>query len=118
MERDLLNSDFVNNVDISTHALTWSATGDLTGSEGLLDISTHALTWSATNDPFDEGGLPFYFNSRAHVERDEAAISVMKARLYISTHALTWSATVIILCAETRRQDFNSRAHVERDGSW
>ena len=57
-------------LDISTHALTWSAT---TGSTDAMDaqaISTHALTWSAT-----------------------LHLVCGKGKEVISTHALTWSAT-------------------------
>ena len=56
--------------EISTHALTWSATLSMVSASSGLKISTHALTWSATCD-----FLLFHisqqdFNSRAHVERD------------------------------------------------
>ena len=56
--------------EISTHALTWRATGldvALTGSD---TISTHALTWRATR---------YAKNNQITLE--------------ISTHALTWRAT-------------------------
>ncbi len=35
-------------MEISTHALTWSATNDAPLKSKFLVISTHALTWSAT----------------------------------------------------------------------
>ena len=55
---------------ISTHALTWSATFNVSDHALGICISTHALTWSATLRCF--APLPAYL---------------------ISTHALTWSAT-------------------------
>ena len=57
-------------VNISTHALTWSATRYLRHRRVYLGISTHALTWSATS--FQE---------------------ILQVMSNISTHALTWSAT-------------------------
>ena len=87
-------------------------------------ISTHALTWSATG----EESIAYFaaaknFNSRAHVERDLFGLEFLHkffvfqltrsrgARpvslpsnpltTYISTHALTWSATyvvVVVIC--------------------
>ena len=92
MERDPTFTVIGYAVDISTHALTWSATTwsmlsktrlkfQLTRSRGArqaygrdvgnaISISTHALTWSAT-----------IAGSRKGVIKN------------ISTHALTWSAT-------------------------
>ena len=79
------------------------------------EISTHALTWSATSATPAAFNKSRYFNSRAHVERDsdykKGVEDAQKfqltrsrgARLVqplvlvppcdISTHALTWSAT-------------------------
>ena len=78
---------------ISTHALTWSATITGSTSNSQRKISTHALTWSATNVALPHMANTFrfqltrsrgarrlplshpfqraYFNSRAHVERDQ-----------------------------------------------
>ena len=91
----------------------------------LIEISTHALTWSATlagrhNPPRaifqltrsrgarrdgsgDWLGNWIYFNSRAHVERD---FKDYRKNLiaYISTHALTWSAT---------RQKLQSQSNIQ-----
>ena len=108
--------------------------GDLVS---LKQISTHALTWSATPRTRCEFSLPRHFNSRAHVERDtedktkkrrilnfnsrahverdrqtvNLAVPIVSFQLTrsrgarqtaakpyqtprsISTHALTWSAT-------------------------
>ena len=142
---------------ISTHALTWSATPLATSDELANMISTHALTWSATTiveavykplrfqltrsrgarrNSRTLGGAPRYFNSRAHVERDEtrarsavllaisthaltwSATDVLRmpsSALVISTHALTWSATIFLMANCKKCKNFNSRAHVERD---
>ena len=54
-------------------------------------ISTHTLTWSVTCT-FLPISTSFYFNSHAHVERDEVSV-----------------ASVVVVA------DFNSHAHVERD---
>ena len=55
---------------ISTHALTWSATGFRHNKSAKDAISTHALTWSAT-----------------------LFAGIAAVVYHISTHALTWSAT-------------------------
>ena len=80
------------NKQISTHALTWSATVMEHKYLDCFSISTHALTWSATPFP----------HWRA-------------ASFTISTHALTWSATVEIQAQQPRTFYFNSRTHVECD---
>ena len=56
----------------------------------------------------------FYFNSHAHVERDEIVRNWINAQS-ISTHTLTWSVTYSGFATGTNYQDFNSHAHVERD---
>ena len=92
MERDgdLTGSEGV--LDISTHALTWSATLKRERRIMANVISTHALTWSATGKKTFEVRKNDNFNSRAHVERDFGK-SKSNAVMSISTHALTWSAT-------------------------
>ena len=55
-------------------------------------ISTHALTWSATGISVYSSAATFDFNSRAHVERD-LQLAHWCCNRQISTHALTWSAT-------------------------
>ena len=77
-------------------------------------ISTHALTWSATGRRVRLAEGTLHFNSRAHVERDPTAEAVRAVNL-ISTHALTWSATFREVKIKCRHIHFNSRAHVERD---
>ena len=57
-----------------------------------IEISTHALTWSATGSGNDNICLYCHFNSRAHVECDARERRARKMS-EISTHALTWSAT-------------------------
>ena len=59
-----------------------------------MNISTHALTWSATFN--NRAGVSFHvhFNSRTHVECDVLSIPRILFPV-ISTHALTWSATPI-----------------------
>ena len=61
-------------MSISTHALTWSATGTCHHALKNRNISTHALTWSAT-----------IFRNRLQLQQQ------------ISTHALTWSATQLLM---------------------
>ena len=115
MERDWLIIPHRFIVDISTHALTWSATAVLgLNVNTVSEISTHALTWSATAATLENLGLA-----------------------KISTHALTWSATSFRVhwkhcdgrfqltrsrgarltssLGKIMYPDFNSRAHVERD---
>ena len=100
--------------EISTHALTWSATRSANRRTTKIKISTHALTWSATVRWKLTGSEPINFNSRTHVEcdplrgtagtsktfqlthsrgvrRDEMFMKYMNGE--ISTHALTWSTT-------------------------
>ena len=80
---------------ISTHALTWSATGFEPPMLHQYKISTHALTWSATTVNCDNSFLHVYFNSRTHVECDGWDL-ILTGRNSISTHALTWSATLTL----------------------
>ena len=67
------------------------------------DIQTRALLWST-----------LYFNSHAHVERDEQGL-ICKSVTCISTHTLTWSVTPEIRKTGLKTFYFNSHAHVERD---
>ena len=48
MERDVPNAAEVEALAISTHTLTWSVTGKITGDPYYFTISTHTLTWSVT----------------------------------------------------------------------
>ena len=100
---------------ISTHALTWSATGTSSGSSSR-DMAFQ-LTRSRGARPARTSLAVFsvpHFNSRAHVERD--AINIFNFEQWcISTHALTWSATLTPPLRLPLWSHFNSRAHVERD---
>ena len=55
-----------------------------------------------------------YFNSHAHVERDNT-IGISVKDIKISTHTLTWSVTSPRPERSLNRPHFNSHAHVERD---
>ena len=79
-------------VEISTHALTWSATPFTLRALKDMEISTHALTWSATRYAVIDKIGQSNFNSRAHVERDGRGLP-----------------------GRGLHRNFNSRAHVERD---
>ena len=70
VERDRYGTHQLKLPTISTHALTWSATGVKVTVYHGTRISTHALTWSATADEIEELKRYYDFNSRAHVERD------------------------------------------------
>ena len=81
----------------------------------LPKISTHTLTWSVTRSAGVHGKPAEYFNSHAHVERDDGiqarydevyhfnSHAHVERDLYadklssywqISTHTLTWSVTI------------------------
>ena len=80
-----------------------------------MQISTHALTWSATKSASLHHLLALYFNSRAHVERDAKQTETL---MLSATFQLTRSRGarlphVIAFIIVTFY--FNSRAHVERD---
>ena len=77
---------------ISTHTLTWSVTNEDVLKEYFDTISTHTLTWSVTQRLQALHITWLYFNSHAHVERDEKG-SELFSELTISTHTLTWSVT-------------------------
>ena len=57
---------------------------------------------------------PANFNSHAHVERDIKS-GTIEYTLEISTHTLTWSVTGKFGGEIQLRDHFNSHAHVERD---
>ena len=70
VERDAVKVVLNFPIEISTHALTWSATDIWCVMCYNIIISTHALTWSATQQDFQLVAITADFNSRAHVERD------------------------------------------------
>ena len=93
VERDTLLEIGFTNSEISTHALTWSAT---TMASTLVDFGTKfQLTRSRGARPRSK--------------------SLNHSECSISTHALTWSATRRTTKQDRRKHHFNSRAHVERD---
>ena len=57
-----------------------------------IDISTHTLTWSVTDSITQVDVRRLNFNSHAHVERDALGAGRLK-HMVISTHTLTWSVT-------------------------
>ena len=77
-------------------------------------ISTHTLTWSVTSAASVIACAGKYFNSHAHVERDQSGIELAFAK-DISTHTLTWSVTRPPSINMRLSMYFNSHAHVERD---
>ena len=100
---------------ISTHALTWSATGIMKSNSPRLII--FQLTRSrGARQTLDFTGFPrlFDFNSRAHVERDRTRDKTLKHKHHFNSRAHV---------ERDRRgqphfggvKNFNSRAHVERD---
>ena len=104
-------------LDISTHALTWSATPRPPPRARRATISTHALTWSATRRDAHRRRAALHFNSRAHVERDHHAHHPEREELQFQ---LTRSRGARPPWASGLRRyvDFNSRAHVERDAAY
>ena len=73
VERDKTIVNSLEEMQISTHTLTWSVTSGALVYDDKSHISTHTLTWSVTT-PF------LYF----------------VGQFSISTHTLTWSVTVWI----------------------
>ena len=92
VERDLLCFTVSLVYVISTHTLTWSVTWRVVRRISTLSISTHTLTWSVTQKNIcrtpiksfqltrsrgawpkrlSQSQLVEYFNSHAHVERDQ-----------------------------------------------
>ena len=62
----------------------------------MTKISTHTLTWSVTRSSAGRPDRTEYFNSHAHVERDEIVKGSSKNNP-ISTHTLTWSVTRFVI---------------------
>ena len=99
---------------ISTHALTWSATGGRRWRTRRKQISTHALTWSAT-ELCDLSAMIRYISTHALTWSATACLLGNLSGYAISTHALTWSATTEHVRQFGRMLNFNSRTHVECD---
>ena len=83
-------------VIISTHTLTWSVTGRVLKCPDSMNISTHTLTWSVTLSSIADFCSSIYFNSHAHVERDNRQ-KLLERFSSISTHTLTWSVTNLLI---------------------
>ena len=99
--------------EISTHALTWSATTEDIARMVQICISTHALTWSATHAMSVEP-TPVEISTHALTWSATEVWNLRACPQSISTHALTWSATCQSF-GMYKTIDFNSRTHVECD---
>ena len=77
-------------------------------------ISTHALTWSATGAAMGTVAQNTNFNSRAHVERDTEDKTKKRRILNFNSRAHV-ERDIPSLSARNHQNHFNSRAHVERD---
>ena len=99
---------------ISTHTLTWSVTTMARDIRQYIGISTHTLTWSVTHPACCFPLRSVYFNSHAHVERDDQSLYLYIKKLYFNSHA---HVERDVQSYERWRwdDDFNSHAHVERD---
>ena len=116
MERDLRGIGQWRNSGISTHALTWSATGsEMLAAMLMKNFNSRAHVERDSNIRTGRICHARHFNSRAHVERDALFLGRSVNAYTISTHALTWSATLQKTQQPERKINFNSRAHVERD---
>ena len=101
VERDKTIVNSLEEMQISTHTLTWSVTSGALVYDDKSHISTHTLTWSVTEHCVDFFNCFLHFNSHAHVERD-AGNTVQCWRKSISTHTLTWSVTSCPACSYRR----------------
>ena len=135
MECDGVCRSKIDKLNISTHALTWSATGAMEDGE-LKTVDFNSRTHVECDMIFAFSCRTVdNFNSRTHVECDPKFIFYFY-NVTISTHALTWSATIYVAIVKelavfqlthsrgVRRgfleitesdSDFNSRTHVECD---
>ena len=92
VERDMVWSDYILDVRISTHTLMWSVTHLIPPFCTIITISTHTLMWSVTEKTYKE-----------------------LQETNISTHTLMWSVTYSFQSNQHEKGHFNSHAHVERD---
>ena len=88
---------------ISTHALTWSATKSYFVRRLDSQISTHALTWSATESCFIRQ-LDIQISTHALTWSATSVLLIDLGKAIISTHALTWSATIFSVRPERKPQ--------------
>ena len=107
----------LDNLEISTHTLTWSVTICIyTACLITKWISTHTLTWSVTCYRRCKKQKGDHFNSHAHVERDGPQMMAGWFRLHFNSHAHV-ERDLCFLCHLISFANFNSHAHVERDCS-
>ena len=111
------------NIAIKLHNATFQLTHSrgvrpkCPGRRGANDISTHALTWSATMMDSDGTTRRTHFNSRTHVECD-------RRQSQNTSGSLDFNSRTHVECdlSITGRffyvKNFNSRTHVECDMSW
>ncbi len=99
---------------ISTHALTWSATRR--EKSVYIDISNFNSRAHVERDKFRcvSPCDAVNFNSRAHVERDGTAI-FRRPIFYNFNSRAHVERDLLCPCGATTKSNFNSRAHVERD---
>ena len=78
------------------------------------NISTHTLTWSVTVFGKKAYKPRKYFNSHAHVERDDGYRLAVSTDTDFNSHAHV-ERDELTLALEYSDSNFNSHAHVERD---
>ena len=114
MERDACKPCASSHLPISTHTLTWSVTAP-----ALLRyvhggyFNSHAHVERDQEQPCDTHKKE-HFNSHAHVERDQNGYDLPENISDFNSHAHV-ERDLDVLCDTARVTDFNSHAHVERD---
>ena len=89
-------------------------TNAIAESGDLKQISTHTLTWSVTLAKPVGQASSGYFNSHAHVERDDGIYRSFKEKYHFNSHAHVERDYKSAHTGDERLY-FNSHAHVERD---
>ena len=115
MEGDAFDSIFDTVYPISTHALTWRATGFQLRNYIDLPISTHALTWRATAkaDKIIKERWDFY--PRPHMEGDgrkHGTQRILRQHFYPRPHM---EGDEMRAFAPTLTTNFYPRPHMEGD---
>ena len=103
--------DASENVDFNLHTYVECNSPLLPDSKTIV-ISTHALTWSATGALYGAPRPPINFNSRTHVECDIGIFVVDGDGYIISTHV---ECDRMNDKKHNASNNFNSRTHVECD---
>ena len=80
----------------------------------MTKISTHTLTWSVTRSSAGRPDRTEYFNSHAHVERDNTEFDTDNMVFNFNSHAHV-ERDIAKTISEELKTNFNSHAHVERD---